>query len=177
MSEIVRELQAALWRLSLPEEAFRPCDEELAEVVVSLAKERFVEGNPRSWWHALKHRGTVFAYPKRDGCLHLLEHIPPEERRCWFIPETEEENLPVFDVQTAALAPVLSRCFCFEYYLVGKNFDWLVIETAYHDVIVSRVPTAPDAAATARFRDPNRRGLSDFNLDLLLAVVRSNKRT
>src|SRR5580704_401088 len=73
-----------------------------------------------------------------EGFAHLREHVPAGEERCLFIPEIDAgmEPLPVYDCSVDAVVAILSRCFLFEYYVVGKGTDWIVIDTDHGQHIV-----------------------------------------
>ncbi len=68
----------------------------------------------------------------------MVEHIPADEERCWFIPETETSLRPVFDVDKRWLQPVLDECSFFEYYGVGKSSGWLLIDNDHGELMVVR---------------------------------------
>ena len=142
------EIGRAVSALKLTSSHWERCSEEKAREIVREAKERFVEGNPRSWWLALKGDPDVHSHPDGNGMRALRGHIPPMDMDCWFIPETEEEELPVYDVRIDAIADVLGKCSYFEYYLVGKRLDWLIVENDHNDLVVVRLPLAPNADRT-----------------------------
>ena len=138
--EIEKQLDQAVKNLSLPADAFRKCDPECAKLVVRKAQDTFVIDNPRSWWMDLKHPFESFDYSDGFGFEDLPRHVPSGEEKCWFIPETEAEYPPVFDAEVGRISLVLAQCVPFEYYLVGKGFDWLIVENDHNQVIVSHVP-------------------------------------
>lgn len=130
------EIEQAISRLSLPGDKVRRCGNEEARSVQQRAMDVFVHGNPRSWWLALKHPFRSFPYHDADGFQFLDRHIPRGNDRCWFIAENEEDLRPVYDAQVGSIKEILRECPFFEYYLVGKNFDWLIIENDHNEVIV-----------------------------------------
>ena len=129
--------------LNLSRDDFRQCEPELAREVVGAAKETFVTGNPRSWWLSLKYSFESFDYPDAQGFSKITQHLPKDVKKCWLIPETEEPDLPVFDVAAHRIVEILTRCSLFEYYLVGKEYDWILLENDHNQIIFSRVP-GPD---------------------------------
>jgi hypothetical protein len=140
MSEIEAEIDSAIavlemnpagWLKLSPPEAGRACQ---------AAKDQFVVGNPRAWWLGLKHPAERHEFPSGSGCQFVQELVPAADDRCWFIPETEEDDLPVYDVLIADVPRVLGRCRFFEYYLVGKNLGWLVVENDHNEVLVVELP-------------------------------------
>jgi len=138
-NEIEKELDQAIGSLRLPIEAVRKCAPEEARRIVKRAMDRFVINNTRAWWMSLTQPHESFDYSDGFGFEDLIRHVPEENVKCWFVPETEEEYAPVFDANVDYISRVLGECFCFEYYLVGKQFDWLITENDHNQVIVCRV--------------------------------------
>jgi hypothetical protein len=138
-NQIEEELDKALDSLRLPIEAFRKCAPEQAKRIVKIAMDTFVINNPRAWWMSLKHPYESFDYSDGFGFEDLIRHVPEGNEKCWFVPETEEEYAPVFDVNVNCISRVLGECYVFEYYLVGKQFDWLIAENDHNQVIVCRI--------------------------------------
>ena len=46
----------------------------------------------------------------------------------------------VLDVEIAIVPGLVAECYAFEYYLVGKGFDWLVAENHHNEIIVAAAP-------------------------------------
>jgi len=134
-SEIVLDIQRATRELTLPQEAIIQLDEEASAKIVSQVRKVFVRGHPRAWWLSLKYPAKTKEYAEGNAHLHLREHIPFSDKNCWFIPETEQQSLPVFDIGTEYLSALLSEVSFFEYYLVGKSLNWLVIETDHNSIV------------------------------------------
>jgi hypothetical protein len=135
MEEILIQLRNA--SRSLPQGAMVECPHDEAQRIIATAKEIFIEGSPSTWWLSLKRPFQVFEFAEGDGYKHLGNLLPPAEQRCWLIAETDEDALPVFDLQISYLSPILAECGFFEYYLVGKKLDWLVIENDHNQLIFS----------------------------------------
>src|SRR4051812_29558140 len=123
MDSILEELQRAALALSLGDK-FRQLPQNAADAIAGKARDRVVEGNPRSWWLSLKCPHQSISFQDGSAYAHLAEYIPAGERSCWFIPETETETLPVFEADITVLKDVLSQCSLFEYYVVGKGLSW-----------------------------------------------------
>jgi hypothetical protein len=132
-SEIQRWVETAIRRLNIDA---RPVDASTARAIISAAKAKFVAGNPRAWWMNLKIPS------KRYSLAHygLDEVIPTNERNYWFIPETEDEYAPVFDLDLSAIKAILLECPLFEYYVLHKEYRWLVAESDHNELYVSIVP-------------------------------------
>jgi hypothetical protein len=137
MNEIEQEVDNAVASAALPPDAAHKCGAAESSAVVKRAMEIFVEGNPRSWWLSLK--GSREHYPYDTVAFeHIRDHISADDQRCWFIPETEAEHLPVYECDVDAVVQILSRCFLFEYYIVGKKMNWLIINTDHGELVVCR---------------------------------------
>ncbi|HYI02785.1 hypothetical protein [Hyalangium sp.] len=142
MNEIEEEIDSAMAALGVNPGGWLKLPPAQAREVCHAAQDRFVVGNPRSWWLALKQPADRHEFPKGDGCNAVHTLVPPSNERCWFIPETEEAELPVYDILVADLPGVLGSCQFFEYYLVGKNLDWLVVENDHNEVLVVNANTS-----------------------------------
>ncbi len=124
---------AALQQLHVPDGEFRRLDDAAAKKVVAEARDKFVVGRPRIWWLALKLPKRVFDY--EFVFQHLLEHIPTQDIRVWFIPDGERPERAVFDVDKKWLPLVLNECIYFEYYVVGQANDWIILDTDHDELI------------------------------------------
>ena len=136
MNEIEAEIDKVVDSLGINKEKWCKLPMEAAREVGQAAKSRFVVGNPRAWWLGLKGPAQRHLFPKGDGCQFVHLCVPVEDERCWLIPETEESDLPVYDVCVSELRRVLGECRFFEYYLVSKHFEWLVVENDHNEVLV-----------------------------------------
>ena len=127
MWNIEAEIEEALGELNLPNADFIKCPKDQAEKIVKAAMNRYVEGNPRSWWLSLKkpHRSYDHDFP----CDYIKDYVPNKESRCFWIPETEKMDLDVYECEINAIPKILRLTPPFEYYVIGKNLDWIIIET------------------------------------------------
>ena len=57
---------------------------------------------------------------------------------CWLIPDTETEWLPVYEIDAGDVEKLIDDCPGFEYYVVAKDFSWLVVETHHDQYYVCR---------------------------------------
>lgn len=137
MGDVEQEVDNAVAAAMLPPGAVRKCDKAEASHIVKQAMTIFVEGNPRSWWLSLRGRREYFPY-ETVGFDHLREHVPLSEGKFWFVPETEEMDMPVYECDIDGLVRVLARCFLFEYYVLGKAMNWLIINTDHGQLIVCK---------------------------------------
>ncbi len=111
-------------------------DTESAEVV-RRARERFVAGDPRSWWLALKVPATSHPAPADpDDDVRAL--FPVMVERCYFLPETGDGSDPsVYELEAEALMPLLGELPFFEYYVLDPMFRWLLAETDHNEILVA----------------------------------------
>jgi hypothetical protein len=135
MPEIAFQLKKAAITLSIPRGGLVQCSLEEAKQIVSKAKAVFVEGNPSAWWVALKRPYVVHEFPEGGGYKHISEIIPSDRIRCWLIPETGEDSLPVFDVAVHYITALLDECETFEYYCVDKDYRFLLVENDHNQLI------------------------------------------
>jgi hypothetical protein len=130
----------ALLNLSLPPSDVRELAREEAQIIVDRAKERFVSGNPRAWWLSLKLPHETAAAADFDDFNFLELWWPSTEGACYFIPENESKELRVFEASLKGVKAVLGECSFFEYYLIGKNIDWLIAENDHSALYFCRIP-------------------------------------
>ena len=141
MNTIIQEIVEAVKTANIGEADFAQLDKAKSKSIVSKAMATFVDNSPRVWWLSLKLDATYYDYPDCDGLEHLLEHVPPNVERCYFIPETETNHLPVYRASVVALPAILRECSFFEYYVVGIDMSWLVIENDHNQIISCKTPS------------------------------------
>jgi hypothetical protein len=140
MTDIEKQIADAIRQLGLSEQQIRRLPPEAASEVVQKAQQLYITGEPRSWWLSLKVPHTAFDYPDGSGCKHLNEHWLNKTPICWFIPETEKPNLPVYEAEIIILPELLSECGFFEYYLLSKDWLFLLVETDHNQIITAQAP-------------------------------------
>ena len=92
-----------------------------AQAIASQARSKFVTGNPRTWWLSLTQTPVVVEVDDSSDFAYLKQNWPENASKCYFIPETESDELRVFEVTLNGLIKVLSGTSFFEYYLVGTS--------------------------------------------------------
>ncbi|MBR8062609.1 MULTISPECIES: DUF6756 family protein [Burkholderia] len=95
----------------------------------------FVDGNPRAWWTSLKEKPIVFQYEDDSGYLHLAELAPSSTRDVWFVVDEGDEEKFIFDAPIQAISEVIKECRFFEYYVVPKDFSWMLAENDHGDLL------------------------------------------
>jgi hypothetical protein len=139
MMDEKRQIAAAMKKLGFPPDRFDRCDERKAADVARLAKQRFVNGNPRVWWLGLKEPYEAHEYhDPNEWAKRLRDVVPRDTERCWLIVESDREAYTVYDVALDAVGQVLSECGFFEYYLVGPDFSWIVADADHNQLLVAR---------------------------------------
>ncbi len=110
----------------------------VAAAIILKARAQFVSGNPSAWWMSLACKFEQF-----DSTKHKLVDILPESTgKCWLIPETDSEELPVYSAELTQLPELLGECPYFEYYVVGSDFGWIVLESHHNVYFVCRMRKA-----------------------------------
>ena len=95
-----------------------------------------IKGNPRWWWEHFPS-STSRHFPKGDGCSQLVKLLPNPDEPVWFV--AEDFVSPEFSVWEASprdIQAILGECYAFEYYLIQKQFQWLLCEN-HHDVLIA----------------------------------------
>jgi hypothetical protein len=138
MMDIEKQIEDAIIRLSLDQNQIRRLPSEEASHIVQVAQRTFVEGQPRTWWLSLKVPHTAVEYTDASGFRHIPEHWRLNDVTCWFIPETEEQVPPVYETNIQVLPRILEECSFFEYYVLSKDFSFLLIETDHNQIISAK---------------------------------------
>jgi len=112
----------------------------VAADIILKARSQFVSGNPRIWWMSLACKSEQFDSTKYE----LADILPERVGKCWLIPETESEDLPVYSIDLSQLPELLEECPYFEYYVLGSDFGWLVLESDHNVYFVCRMEKAKD---------------------------------
>jgi hypothetical protein len=70
-----------------------------------------------------------------DGWRRIPEIVPDPKESVWFIVEEDQlPHYPVFETTPKIACQIIAECYGFEFYLIAKNYDWLVCET-HHGAI------------------------------------------
>jgi hypothetical protein len=136
MASVKDEIRAAVERLNLSADIFKELPNDEGEVIYRRALRRFVpEGEPRWWWEHFSS-GTGVDFPAGDGWQHISEFVPDPGEHVWFI--VEDDSLPfypVYDAKASAIPAVIAECYGFEYYIIPRDFRWLLCETHHNRMI------------------------------------------
>jgi hypothetical protein len=136
MQTIVDEIQSASKRLGLASGELVLLAQADSDRVYRAALHQFVGAEDRRWWwEAFRERGVSVPFPAGDGWRKLPSIVPNPSDSAWFIAEDDHmPQFPVFETSAEVAARVIGECYGFEYYMVAKDFSWLVCET-HHNVV------------------------------------------
>ncbi|MFD1733286.1 DUF6756 family protein [Deinococcus malanensis] len=102
-------------------------------------------GRDQFWlWEGFKGEQAHAMLPEPLDPALLLQFVAPDER-VWFVTEDwggtkRDGHYWVFEGQTRAITQLLQELFAFEYYLVAKDFSWLLCEN-HHNTLIGVGPT------------------------------------
>ena len=102
---------------------------EQAQELLDETRAKFLQDNPRAWWMALKVKPTSLSSEGRP----LSMVVPVTAADLFFIPEIDEEALPVYRAQLARLERLIEECPFFEYYVVAPGKQWLLVESDHNE--------------------------------------------
>ncbi|MDX2267789.1 MAG: hypothetical protein NW208_06760 [Bryobacter sp.] len=134
MHEIETWITEAAITLAIP---FKRRTPEEGRDLVRSARAIFVEGDPRSWWLALKLPFKQFSSDE----IGLTEVLPSRDGTCLLIPETDTEDLPVYEIEAKNVGSIIGECPYFEYYVLAQDLRWLVTESDHNIFFVCERPS------------------------------------
>jgi hypothetical protein len=117
---------------------------DVARNLLNNARTAFVQDNPRAWWLALRPPFKQFLSDE----IGLTDVLPSTDSTCYLVPETETEELPVYEIDAKSVEVLLKECPYFEYYVFAKDLSWLVTEPDHNVFYVCERPPAVDAPRT-----------------------------
>lgn len=136
--ETVRdEVEAARRTLGLTDDQLRLLPDDEGRQVFDAALAQFVRsGNRRWWWEDFRLPETSVRFADGSDYQLLSCIVPSPTERVWFIVEDDKKPFyPVYESDAATIEKVIGECYFFEYYVVAKDFRWLVCETHHNDMI------------------------------------------
>lgn len=153
MQTIVDEIQSASKRLGLASGELvllAPADSDRA---YRAALHQFVGTEDRRWWwEAFREPGVSVPFPAGDRWRKLPSIVPNPSEPAWFIAEDDQlPQYPVFETSAEVAARVIGECYGFEYYMVAKDFSWLVCETHHNSLSVQSGPLLREGCLSMLF--------------------------
>ncbi|THF71098.1 hypothetical protein E7T06_04655 [Deinococcus sp. Arct2-2] len=138
------KIAEALRSLDIPESEFFPLRQHQYAPILDHILETFTRfgshGENQMWlWEGLKGRAEVLQVEHNNGPDYLAQILSAEER-VWFIAEDWEGNKKsgnfwIFEGRVAAIISVPNEIHAFEYYLVAKDFSWLICENHHNQML------------------------------------------
>ena len=136
METVIDEISTAVKTLRLPSEAMKQLPFTESERIYFSALEHFVRsGDRRWWWEDFREPGISAMFKAGDGWQHMPELAPNPDELVWFIAEEDQlPHYPVFETTPRVASKIIGECYGFEFYLIAKNFEWLLCETHHNRV-------------------------------------------
>ena len=135
METIKTEISNALKALGDSAVVCRELPEAEGEVVFRKALAHFVaSGDQRWWWEDFRQSST--SVKTQDAFRALPALVPDKSELIWFIAEDDQlPFFPVYESTPEAVSRIVGECYGFEYYLIQKQFKWLLCEN-HHDMLI-----------------------------------------
>jgi len=136
METVRDEIKKATQTLGLSQEEFVPVPEHESMKLYQKLRHKFCDfPGAYWWWESFRTEHSSLYFENGDGFLKLTEICPDPGENVWFVAESITLPLfPVYEGTVEAIQRILGECHAFEYYLVNKDFRWLVCEN-HHDVV------------------------------------------
>ncbi len=136
METVIDEINAVVKTLGLGTDAFRQLPPVENERIYFAALHHFVSsGDRRWWWEDFRVPSTSVVFEAGDGWKYIPEIAPAPDELVWFIAEEDQlPHYPVFETTPRIASKIVGECYGFEFYLIAKNFNWLLCETHHNRV-------------------------------------------
>ena len=130
------EVDQAIRLLNLTGLELRELPPAEARSVFDTAETLFVRSRGRQWWwEDFRRQAAWREFPASDGYRFLHKLLPSIDEPVWFIIGTDEkDSVVVYEGCVNKVQEILGECYDFEYYLLAKDFSWLVCEN-HHNVV------------------------------------------
>lgn len=132
------EIVAALESLGAKPSDFRELSSVAAAQVRAKIEGTFVNARASGWWWEHFRLPTAIArFDDQKAFTRICEVVAKPDEPVWFV--AEESRLrcnPVFAATPRLIMDVIGECNGFEYYLVAKDYSWLLCET-HHDAMIA----------------------------------------
>lgn len=138
--ELWEDITLALHALGLTHDEV-PDAKDVLRAVAAL----YVRDCPGQWWARLRHVKESIAFDGSAG-LSRLATLFQEKTGCGDMRETvyvladDGRRFFVYSLPFEAVPKLLGECPFFEYYIVPRDYAWLLCETDHNEVIVCARP-------------------------------------
>lgn len=135
LSELEIELMEAISDLKIEDKVQKFTGEEKERILFKL-QEKFVSGNPRVWWLALKYKPTSFFFERQDPHKEIVNFFDKEE--VWFVIEDEfnaNEQILYKTKIRYVIDIIEENCTYFEYNIISENYDKFLCQTDHDDIL------------------------------------------
>ncbi len=130
IKNIKEEIDQAKFDLGITDAQIRLLSDDEGIALFAAVEEHFVDGKNWTWWWEHFRSPAAWAhFRENDGFEELDNLVPSASERVWFIAEDSLlRHSPVYEADTATIQRVVGNCRGFEYYIVAKDFGWLLGE-------------------------------------------------
>jgi hypothetical protein len=131
------EIQRAIERLGLSEREIALLQQEEGKSVYLRARSHFATSATKPWWwEDFRFPTKSIQCTNQSGFEYLTRIVPNQKEKVWFIAgDSQATFIPVYEAKPEAIQNLLGECFGFEYYLIAKDFSWLICEN-HHDLLI-----------------------------------------
>lgn len=136
MGQVTKEIGNAIKTLNLDDAVIRPLDKIEGRKIFDDLLIHFVNSGHRRWWWE-DFRQESFSFSNYERPFELLNDIIPETKdKVWLMVEDDQEDFyPIYETRPEIIQQIIGECFCFEYYIIDKNKDWLICENHHNQLI------------------------------------------
>ena len=136
LSELEIELMEAISDLNIEDKVQKFTGEEKERILFKL-QDKFVDGNPRVWWLALKHKPTSFIFERQDPYKEIVKFFDKEEE-VWFVIEDEfnaNEQI-LYKTKILYVIDIIEENYTyFEYNIISENYDRFLCQTDHDEIL------------------------------------------
>lgn len=136
LSELEMELIEAISDLKIEDKVQKFTGEEKTRILFKL-QEKFVSGNPRVWWLALKYKPTSFVFERQDPYKEIINFFDKEEE-VWFVIEDEfnaNEQI-LYKTKILYVIDIIEENYTyFEYNIISENHDRFLCQTDHDEIL------------------------------------------
>jgi hypothetical protein len=132
------EIQDAIQRLGLADSDIKLLpDEEGSKIYYNALSHFVLSGDRRWWWEDFRFPATTVQVTDQAGFSYIEKIVPNKKEKVWFFAEDDQQPFyPIYEAIPEAVQSVIGECYGFEYYLIAKDFGWLLCEN-HHDYVIA----------------------------------------